>query len=72
MDETNRLGNVISVLCQRRKPISYLTDGQKVPQDIQPAEIPRFLMGLEGFRVDRDRVEEKYGLRKDSRADGRR
>jgi len=72
LDETNRLGNVISVLSQKRKPVSYLTDGQKVPQDIQPAEIPRFLMGLEGFHIDRDRIEEKFGLRRDSKVDGRR
>jgi len=72
LDETNRLGNVISVLSQRRKPVSYLTDGQKVPQDIQLAEIPRFLMGLEGFHIDRDSVEEKFGSRRDSRVDGRR
>ncbi len=72
LDETNRLGNVISVLCQRRKPVSYLTDGQKVPQDIAPAEIPRLLLGLEGFRVDRGKIEEKYGARANSRAGGRR
>ena len=72
LDETNRLGNVISVLSQQRKPVSYLTDGQKVPQDIQPAGIPRFLMGLEGFRVDRDHIEEEYGAGKNARAGGRR
>lgn len=72
LDETNRLGNVISVLSQKRKPVSYLTDGQKVPQDIQLAEIPRFLMGLEGFRLDRDKIEEKYGARREGRAEGRR
>lgn len=72
LDETNRLGNVISVLSQRRKPVSYLTDGQKVPQDIQPASIPRFLLGLEGFRLDRDRIEAKFGSRRETRAEGRR
>ncbi len=72
LDETNRLGNVISVLSQRRKPVSYLTDGQKVPQDIQPAAVPRFLLGLEGFKLDRDRIEEKFGSRRETRAEGRR
>ena len=72
LDETNRLGNVISVLSQKHKPISYLTVGQKVPQDIESAAVPRFLMGLEGFRVDRDRIEEKYSPRQDGRTTGRR
>ncbi len=72
LDETNRLGNVISVLSQKRKPVSYLTDGQKVPQDIQPATVPRFLLGLEGFKLDRDRIEEKFASRRETRAEGRR
>jgi flagellar biosynthesis protein FlhF len=61
LDETIRLGNAISVLAERRKPLSYLTTGQKVPQDIERASIPRILTYLEGFRVDRARLEERYG-----------
>jgi flagellar biosynthesis protein FlhF len=34
LDETMRIGNISSVLAERQKSISYLTDGQVVPQDI--------------------------------------
>ncbi len=60
LDETNRLGNVISSLAERQKPISYITDGQRVPQDISPATVERLLMSLEGFQVDRERVAQQY------------
>jgi flagellar biosynthesis protein FlhF len=61
LDETIRLGNAISVLAEKRKALSYLTTGQKVPQDIEKAEVPRVLTWLEGFRVDREGMEERYG-----------
>ena len=61
LDETIRLGNAISVLSERRKALSYLTTGQRVPQDIERATIPRLLTYLEGFRIDRSLVEERYG-----------
>ena len=60
VDETNRLGNVISLLAERQKPISYVTNGQRVPQDISPATVERLLMSLEGFQVDRERVAQQY------------
>jgi flagellar biosynthesis protein FlhF len=60
LDETNRIGNVISALAERRKPLSYVTNGQRVPQDIERARVVRLLMNLEGFRVDRDRLEARY------------
>ncbi|HRZ66440.1 MAG TPA: flagellar biosynthesis protein FlhF, partial [Spirochaetia bacterium] len=61
LDETDRIGNVVSALAERRKPISYITNGQRVPQDIERARAERILMSLEGFRVDRARIEERYG-----------
>ncbi len=61
LDETMRIGNIISVLTEKQKPISYLTDGQMVPQDISRVSVPRLLMNLEGFRVDKNRIEKKYG-----------
>ena len=35
LDETARVGNILSVLVEQGKPISYITDGQSVPQDIE-------------------------------------
>jgi flagellar biosynthesis protein FlhF len=61
LDETNRIGNAVSALAERGKPISYLTTGQSVPQDIERARATRLLMNLEGFRVDRSRLEARYG-----------
>jgi flagellar biosynthesis protein FlhF len=61
LDETNRIGNAISALAERGKAISYVTNGQSVPQNIERARITRFLMNLEGFHVDRPRLEARYG-----------
>jgi len=60
LDETCKIGNALSVLAMKNKPISYLTDGQKVPQDIEEASIVRLLMKLEGVRIDREYIEEKF------------
>jgi len=61
LDETDRIGNVVSALAERRKPVSYVTNGQRVPQDIERARVTRLLMCLEGFRIDRARLEARYG-----------
>jgi flagellar biosynthesis protein FlhF len=59
-DETTRVGNIISVLGEKRKPIAYITTGQRVPQDFEQASTVRFLTNLEGFRVNRARIEELF------------
>lgn len=60
LDETMRIGNIISALNRVDKPISFLTDGQVVPQDISKATVLRLLMTLEGFKVNQDRITRKY------------
>jgi flagellar biosynthesis protein FlhF len=60
MDETSRMGNVISVLAEKGKPVSYVTDGQTVPSDIRRADVTSFLINLEGFRVNRQKLEERF------------
>jgi len=61
MDETIRTGNVIGALSEKGKPISYITDGQKVPTDIRKASVVQFLINLEGFtKVNRVKLEEKF------------
>jgi flagellar biosynthesis protein FlhF len=62
MDETIRIGNVISVLAEKGKSVSYITTGQTVPTDIQRAEVVRFLCNLEGFRVNRQKIEDRFPL----------
>lgn len=45
IDETDRYGNVINNLIKFKTPVSYLTNGQKVPDDIIPAT-PNRLVAL--------------------------
>ncbi len=59
-DETSRVGNIVSALDERKKPLAYVTTGQRVPQDFEPASVVRFLTNLEGFRVNRARVDELF------------
>jgi flagellar biosynthesis protein FlhF len=61
LDETTRIGNIISVLAQKDKPISYISDGQKVPQDLEPASVLRLLAALEGLRIQQEKLEKKFG-----------
>jgi len=63
LDETLRVGNIISVLSALGKPISYVADGQSVPQDIEVASVMRLLMNLEGFHPNRERLEARFGKR---------
>jgi flagellar biosynthesis protein FlhF len=61
LDETMRIGNVISCLARHRKPVAYLCDGQGVPQDLEEATVVRLLMNMEGFRIDREALENRFG-----------
>ncbi len=63
LDETNRVGPVISTLALRGKPFAWLCDGQGVPQDIEEASALRLLMSLEGVRIDREGVAKSLGER---------
>jgi len=60
MDETDRFGNIISALAEKRKCISYITDGQTVPVDIRRASVVRFLINLDGFKVNRQKIEDRF------------
>ena len=60
LDETMRIGNVLSCLARHRKPIAFLCDGQGVPQDLEEASVVRLLMNMEGFRIDRAALEARF------------
>jgi flagellar biosynthesis protein FlhF len=49
LDETSVVGNLLSLLWEKQKPVSFLTDGQSVPQDIQRATTERLMKPLLGF-----------------------
>ena len=63
LDETRRIGAVVATLARHGKPVAWLCDGQGVPQDIAEATVPRLLMNMEGFRIDRGAVEARHGTR---------
>jgi flagellar biosynthesis protein FlhF len=67
MDETIRIGNVISALSDKGKAVSFITEGQQVPKDIQKAGAVRFLINLEGFKINRSKIEGRFpGNKSDS------
>ncbi|MTV47814.1 flagellar biosynthesis protein FlhF [Heliobacillus mobilis] len=37
LDETNQYGSILNILCATGKPLSYITTGQNVPDDIETA-----------------------------------
>lgn len=50
LDEADGLGGVLAVIGQANRPISYLTTGQAVPDDIEPADrrrLARLILGYE-------------------------
>ncbi|HET6452112.1 MAG TPA: flagellar biosynthesis protein FlhF [Spirochaetia bacterium] len=60
LDETMRIGNVLSCLSRHGTPIAYLCDGQGVPQDLEEAGVVRLLINMEGFRIDREALEARF------------
>ncbi|MDR0641092.1 MAG: flagellar biosynthesis protein FlhF [Treponema sp.] len=64
VDETMRMGNIISVLAEKGKSVSYITTGQTVPTDIQRADVVRLLCCLEGFKVKWEKMEERFPVNK--------
>jgi flagellar biosynthesis protein FlhF len=60
LDETSRIGNLVSAIASRGIPLSYLTDGQTVPLDIAVASPMRLLSRLKGLDYDRTELEERY------------
>ena len=52
LDEAESLGAVLGVLGQANRPVSYLTTGQAVPDDIEPADrkrLARLVLGWEAI-----------------------
>ncbi|MCL2601104.1 MAG: flagellar biosynthesis protein FlhF [Treponema sp.] len=59
LDETRHVGNVISALAEKNKPVSYIANGQ-TPWDIKKANVVQFLINLEEFRVDREAIQRRF------------
>ncbi|WP_443737121.1 hypothetical protein [Treponema sp.] len=59
-DETTSYGNVLSVLYESNKTIAYITDGQKVPNDIKKASVREFLYRLSDFTVSKVYIDDMF------------
>jgi flagellar biosynthesis protein FlhF len=59
-DESASYGNVLSVLAEKNKPISFITDGQQVPSHINPASVNYFLLHLCDFKIDRMHINDIF------------
>lgn len=62
LDETDCIGNLLSVLNEKNKSVAFITTGQKVPRDIEKATVVKLLMHLKGFKIDREHIEEKFSV----------
>lgn len=60
-DESHQYGNIISVLHEKHKNLSYITDGQYVTRNLRHADVIDFLINLSGFDVDRVHIEDVFG-----------
>lgn len=50
LDETGRLGTGLSVVVRHRLPLAYVTDGQRVPEDLHRAEAHRLVLRMGELR----------------------
>ncbi len=60
LDETANIGNIVSAMHEKRKSVSFITDGQRVPQDLERARVESFMKRLHGFPVNRRELEIQY------------
>jgi flagellar biosynthesis protein FlhF len=57
LDEADGLGAVLAVLGQANRPVSYITTGQAVPDDIEPADRGRLARLILGYEAVASRCE---------------
>ena len=60
LDETSTVGGILSALQEKQKSVSFVTDGQSVPQDIERARRHTFLRRLRDLPVQRNEHEPAY------------
>ena len=57
-DETSYVGNLFSIMAEKKIPVTYVTTGQAVPQDFVQADAEMFLKKLQGFSVGHGYIEQ--------------
>jgi len=55
VDETGRLGSALSVVVDHQMPLTWLTDGQRVPEDLHRANAASIVLRLEDLRRAADK-----------------
>ena len=67
IDEAASLGGVLSVLVRARMPVSYMSEGQRVPEDLRPARALELvsaavrLAKARGAAADEDLLRRRFG-----------
>lgn len=67
MDEAASLGGLLSILMRSRLPISYVSEGQRVPEDLRPARALELvssavqLAETSGAAADEDLLKRRFG-----------
>lgn len=59
-DETTSFGNILSVLFEKNKSVSYITNGQKVPKDMERASVAKFLYKLADFKINKIHIDDMF------------
>jgi len=54
VDETGRLGSALSVVVDHQLPMAWITDGQRVPEDLHRAQGANLVLRLDQLRRDAD------------------
>jgi len=44
LDEATRIGGALSTLIRHKLPVAYVTDGQRVPEDLHPARVDQLVL----------------------------
>ena len=55
LDETGRLGSALSVVADHELPLTWTTDGQRIPEDLSRANAAHLVLRLEDLRRDADK-----------------
>lgn len=69
LDETNRLGDALATIHEQQLPLAYISDGQRVPEDLRAAKVDtlvRFaaeLAEVHGSRVEDESLALTFGRR---------
>ena len=62
IDETETIGNILSFACKTELPLLFLTDGQKVPDDIEKASGTMILEHMKDIGLDMKRFRAQISL----------